>query len=333
MIKKRNLDPSLIQWIMTTTGLGPGVGEIRYLVPASSSTSQYRTQLQSMGVEDEDMYDDFVKAENALTGYRNDSLLVFPGTYTVTASTAWDKPNTHIIGLGGPLSQGAMGTSALINCETTAVASVVDVQGSNCQFHNIQMRNVAANAGNLCALKLSLGVNFYSKNSHYNGQGAATQVATAGACAVWLYTATAGKPWGARFDDCKIGDAGEVVRTAGPIIYFSGTAAGTAKYIDFRDCVIEGWSQTAANPAVHFAANYCADRWIRFKNSLFFNYYVNNVANLTQVFDNDCGTTLKVILQNSSQTGWAAWNSDGLQYIYTDVAAAGATGGLMTATT
>ena len=50
-IKKRNLDPALVQWIMTQTGLGVGIGEIHWVAPATSATSQYRAQLQNMGVE------------------------------------------------------------------------------------------------------------------------------------------------------------------------------------------------------------------------------------------------------------------------------------------
>jgi len=313
--------------------LGIGCGNVYYTATTKTSSNLYYAKLIENGVEDSKIFTTLATAYAATTGDQNDVIVATPGTYTETASIAWAKNNTHLIGTAGPLSRGGMGTGVCFNCATVAIESVVDVQGSNCQFYDIQLRNVAANAGNLCALKVSDGVNFYAQGCHFNGQGAATQVATAGACALWLYTDSGGKPWGATFKDCKIGDAGEIVRTAGPIIYFSGGAAGTAKYVSFIDCVIEGWSETAATPAVEFNENYCIDRYVLFKNSVFYNYYVNNAANLTQVFDNDCGTTFKVLLKNTSQTGWAAWNSDGLQYIYTDVAAAGATGGLMTATT
>ena len=318
--------------VLGSQAIGPGIGNLFYLV-TNKTTDVYYNLLLKRRVPEDQIFTTLASAEDAMTSGRNDTLFVYPGTHTVTASLTWDKNNTHLVGCGGPLSRGGMGSGVYINCETAAVAQVIDVQGSNVEFHNVQLRNVAANAGNLCGLKVSSGVNFYASRCQFSGQGAATQVATAGTCALWLYTASTGKPWGATFENCKIGDAGELVRTVGAVIYFSGTAGGTAKYVDFVDCVIEGWSQTAANPAVHFAANYCIDRWVRFKNCEFFNYYVNNVANLTQVFDNDCGTTFKVMLHNTCQTGYTAWNSDGLQYIFTDSPAAGATGGLMTATT
>ena len=37
MIRKRNLDPSLVNWIMNETGLGPGIGEIHYVAAATSA--------------------------------------------------------------------------------------------------------------------------------------------------------------------------------------------------------------------------------------------------------------------------------------------------------
>lgn len=100
MIKKRNLDNSLIQWIMTVTGLGPGVGEIHYVAPAQSSTSQFRTQLQTMGVErTQPIYSTVQAAITAKVDYRNDVILVMPGTYAETVVDAIYQ-NAHLIGLG-----------------------------------------------------------------------------------------------------------------------------------------------------------------------------------------------------------------------------------------
>lgn len=79
MIKKRNLDPSLIQWIMNETGFGPMVGDIRYVAPAESATSQFRTQLNDMGVNEVET--SINTAIGKVTAYRNDVVLVAPGAY------------------------------------------------------------------------------------------------------------------------------------------------------------------------------------------------------------------------------------------------------------
>ena len=99
MIKKRNLDPSLINWIMNQTGIGPGIGEIFFVAPASSATSQYRTQLQSMGIErDNVIYTEPATAIAATEDYRNDVVLIYPGTYTT--GIADDLNAIHLLGLG-----------------------------------------------------------------------------------------------------------------------------------------------------------------------------------------------------------------------------------------
>jgi len=325
-----NLSNSIRNWVMATTGLGPGVGDIHYLV--ANDSAYYAWLRDDLHQSDSKIHHSFADGEDALTASRNDCLLVYPGTYTVTAQTVWDKNLTHLIGMAGPRSRGAMG-GTLINCVTTTVANVVELEGNNCQFHNVQLRNVAANAGNLAALKLTDGVNFYAKGCHFSGQGAATQVATAGNCAVWFYTDSGGKPWGATFVDCKIGDAGEVVRTAGSPLFFSGGSALTPKYIEFHNCVIEGWTQTASVATVDLSANYCIDRYLLFKDTLFYNYYVNNAGTATEVFDNGCGTTFNALLFNCMQQGHAAWNTTGLNYFYGNSATPSATGGLATALT
>jgi hypothetical protein len=314
MIKRRNLDPSLVGWLMNTLGLGPGIGDVHHV--AGADTAYYSWLRDDLKVDPAHIHYSVAAGEDALTASRNDVLLVHPDTYTVTASLTWDKHMTHLVGLGGPLSRGAMGNGCLMNCETTGVGQLIDVQGHNCQFHNINLRNDYASANNLSALKLSTGRNFFGKNLHLVGQCAATQVATAAACALWFYSSGSARPWGAKFQDCKIGDAGEIVRTAGGPIYFSGTTAYTLKDVEFENCRIVGWAETVTCPAVTFAANYCADRYILFKDTLFFNYWTNNEDSCNQVFSNSCGTTLYIVLMNSTAVGYDAWDDSGFDRTY-----------------
>jgi len=99
MINKRNLHPSLIQWIMTQAGLDIGSGELHWVAPDASSTSQYRTWLQTMGVEkDYKIHTTIQAALNETTDYRNDVVLVFPGTYA--ESLVKDLAGTQVIGIG-----------------------------------------------------------------------------------------------------------------------------------------------------------------------------------------------------------------------------------------
>ena len=85
MIQLDNLDPSLVQWIMQQTGLGPGIGELFWVAPAASATSQFRTQLQRWGVEQNyKIYTAPATAHAAMVANRNDVMLIMPGKYTGT---------------------------------------------------------------------------------------------------------------------------------------------------------------------------------------------------------------------------------------------------------
>ncbi len=125
MIKKRNLDPSLIQWIMATSGFGPMVGDIRYVAPDVSSTSQFRSQLYDMGVDDVE-----TSIETALgktTSYRNDVVLVAPGTYAETVYQA-NMFNKALLGCG-PSPDAAIiaptdGHALLVGVEGTAALTM-----------------------------------------------------------------------------------------------------------------------------------------------------------------------------------------------------------------
>jgi len=314
--------------------LGVGAGQVYYTVTEKSATNYFYVQLTKNGIPGNRIFLTLAAAYAATTSGQNDVIVATPGTYTETATTTWANDNTHLVGVGGPQSRGNMGNSVCFNTTTITLASVVEVTGDNCCFYNVQLRNAGANAACLSALKVSDGENFYAEGCHFVGHAAATQVGTANTCSLWLYTASTGKPWGATFVNCKIGDAGERVRTDGYPIYISGTAGGTAKYVTFDNCVIEGWCETAAKPSVYFAANYCIDRYILFKDCFFFNYWVNQADTQGEVIGNACGTTFYCVLMGSTcNAGFTAWNTTGLAYIHACGPAAGATMGTAVAAT
>jgi pectin methylesterase-like acyl-CoA thioesterase len=154
MIKRRNLSPSLVNWIMTESGLGPGIGHIRYLVATSTA---YRTQLGDLGVDESDMYTDLLTAYNATTTDRNDIIFVMPGVYEVTAAVAWSKSHVHMIGLAGPLISGDWTTadSCVIYTDTITVADVITLTGHGCIFKNLVIENYGANAANVSAVRVA----------------------------------------------------------------------------------------------------------------------------------------------------------------------------------
>ena len=327
MIKKRNLDPSLVQWIMTQTGLGPGVGEVFYVAPAASATSQYKTQLESMGVNVVHALPS--TAETYMTAYRNDVMLVAPGAYAETAEIAWDKANSHIIGLAGP-HQGSdyseFGVS--IYSVTTDVAEVVDCTGHHSQFHNVNFTNAGNNAACLAAFNLDT-YNCVFKGCAFHGVMTAGQDDVVAAAA--LYIDQAGfYPY---FEDCQIGqnewDAREGANS-GVLRYVSGGSAGAPSNGVFRRCRFLSRSDTAtvamvAVPSVDFIGR----AWL-FDNCFFHNLSTTQ-TNLNQAFyvnTSSSDNIPSVNLHHCMASGIDEWQNGDVDAVVADMPIVGIGGGL-----
>jgi hypothetical protein len=329
MIKKRNLDPSLVQWIMTQTGLGPGIGEIFYVAPAASSTSQYRTQLQSMGIKDDRIYLSPDTAYAAMVAGRNDVMLIAPGIYDLDAELAWSKANTHMIGLGGPNTLGDFyEPNVCVYTDSTSVASVVTVTGQNCQFHNVNFFQYGNNAACLTAFTLT-AYGCYLKNCAFMGATTAGTDNVVAAASLYI-GASAGYPI---FEDCTIGQNCWYAREGAlsGVLRFTNTSSATLPYNGkFIRCRFLSISETATVAMVALPANSCiAGTWL-FDNCSFENYSVNWAANLNQVFYDACGTSHGIVLHHCMALGIDEWQDadGGNNYIGSDMPIVGLGGGL-----
>jgi len=329
MIKKRNLDNSLIQWIMTQTGLGPGIGDIRYLVPAVSSTSQYRTQLQSMGVTNGDMFTTLAAAENVLTANRNDVLLIMPGSYTQTTELAWDKDHTHILGLGGPNNAGDHSLSGVtIYMATAQIVETIDITADRCVFQNLLVGNGGNHATNVGAVNVD-GWGNYFKNVAFIGS-IATNQNTAAAAASLLIDRLGHFPI---FEDCIIGQNNWGVRSGANsgVLRFVGTTAPAPQNGTFRRCQFISRSDTNTCAMIALPASTCIDRPWLFEDCMFHNYSPNNATAMNKVIYEACATTYSIILKNCVASGFTEWQTGdkGHAWIGTDVANAGTAGGIV----
>jgi len=303
MIKKRNLDASLIQWIMSVTGLGPGVGEIKYVAPATSSTSQFRVQLESMGTLSGDIYTTPAKAEAAMEGYRNDVMLVAPGSYAGTTSLAWDKDYSHAIGLAGPRSWSDYGEPGVSMYTTTAAqANFINITGDYCQFHGINFANNGANTGNLSAVLLN-GYGGIMKGCSFDGAMNTTNCVAA-AAAVYVHSSAHDYV----FEDCRIGDASWFTRDSANCGQLSFT--GTNSYNGlFKKCLFQMSSATATCALVRVASNNGLRLDTIFDNCIFVNENTNWGGNLNQVFyqNGQAQTTCRILLKDCCMSGFDEW--------------------------
>lgn len=332
------VDYSLRQWIMGALGVGPGVGRIKILAPVDSATSSYRTTLHDLGVSYNDMYTDLATAYTELRAYQNDVLLVMPGDYTVSSEVTWAKSNTHLIGCGGPNQRmaPAAGTSGMVRFYATFDPGNTDyalfkVTGDYVQFHGFQTRYTYNDANAIADLKI-IGKNFYGKGLHLRAGGGANQINALSGIPLWIDTSVAGQANCGTMEDCWIGDPHGTARTGGcGCVYFPGIA-GQGTSWEFKKCRFLQTSETAAVSAVQLgaaaAAAECAERYMLFENCLFYNFSVNLLQILTQVFTDNCTTTHMILLKNSAQYGWGKWTNSGT-YVFGDQPAGNGAGGKM----
>jgi len=314
MIKKRNLDPSLVQWIMTTTGIGPGIGAIKYLVPAQSSTSQYREWLNGMGVLESDMFTDMPTAYAALEAYRNDVLLVFPGTYTQTAKITWAKDSTHLVGVGSPNQRipATAGTSGNVYFPcATAMTELFLITGHHCVLANFS--TYLSTATGVADIRVQGRVNTLKNIFMKSGQDA-TQIASA-VLGYGLYCdGSSGNYCNAlTVEGCHIGDPRNTTRTAGGMILMAGDGTNSGGHcIEFKDCVIAGWTETAGVSAVYQSGAKPIDRYTLWQDCTFYNFYTNLGGILTAGVFNDTvgGTHMNLLTGRTCQYGWNVWGNN-----------------------
>jgi hypothetical protein len=279
MIKRRNLDPSLKNWIMNVTGLGPGIGKVFYVAPAASSSSQYRAWLEYQGVGGDELFTTVAAAYAAAKTDRNDVILKAPGLETVTASLAWSKNRTHLIGLGGPQQKGYESGTGLTS-STITVASVINNTGVNNQFHNITVMNQGANATCLSAF-VNGGYGTRMIGCQVIGCAAATQAATALASS--LRIASGGYYFYA--ENCNFGstDFGTLGADTASVLLFE--AQGMSSDGKFVACNFGAQIDATTRPLIYVGSNGIDRDWI-FDRCEFYAFSANHGYKMAQVVTN-----------------------------------------------
>lgn len=308
--------------------IGPGLGEIYYVVAAKASTNAYYTLLKARGVKDSKIFTSPLDAYNATTASRNDTLCIYPGAYVLTAELAWANNFTHLLGLGGPNTHGDYSEpNCVIYTDTITNASTVTVTGNNCQMINMTFSNAGANAACLTAFTAN-AYGCYYRGCSFQGNMTAEQLATAAAASLYV----AGGGMFNHFIDCQIGNDqwGKRSGANSGQIRFTGTVQPNG--IIFKDCRVVSWSQTTTCAAVALPANGAVGRGLTFDNCLFYNLNDSAWTNMSNVFyDNDmAGQT--IVLKDCAAYGYAEWQANGAgvdRRIFSNMGVATAGGGLM----
>lgn len=322
MIKRRNLDPSLIAWILSQ-GFGPYVGDIKFACRADSSGSRaYVSWLRDyMGVDDTDIYIGTTApslAYAACTAGRGDVVVVMPGWYNLSTGLDMSKRDTHIIGASSMPQIGMYGSPAVLytSVTTTSNGYTVLMSAEQNSLRNVTVSAYGNHANQKSALKITQS-NMWLKAVTIFNFGGATIAGTANATDLWIDTSVPGGT-SSLFEDCIIGNSGTTVRssTSSSVILFGTTgSAGGGQNVFFKNCKILSKAETAGIPIVRMPANYTADRIHLYENCTFYNFWTNWGGSLNQCFDDQCTTTHTVALKNCALFGVTAWQTTDTGYI------------------
>lgn len=236
-ILKRGLDPSLIQWIQSQAGFGPMVGNIRYVAPDVSSTSQFRSQLYDMGVDEVE-----TSIETALgssENYRNDVVLVAPGTYAETVYQA-NMFNKALLGCG-PSPDAAIiaptdGHALLVGVEGTAALTM-----SNSIIKNMTFKTPSTSNTTWAALGIAYITNSVIEDCKFMGT-TTTGYTTSATIGLQIGNRTE-TPWEFsernRISRCYFGTQGSRLQELGVGILVGAYASAAPAHRGFSSNIIE----------------------------------------------------------------------------------------------
>lgn len=296
--------------------IGPGIGEIFYLVK-NRTTDVYYNLLLERRVPEDQIFTTIATAEDAMTAGRNDTLFVYPGDHIVTSSITWDKSMTNIVGVGSKNQRFQPSTltagGVRLTCTTTAVAEILNITGDYVSLYGVGTFNSAADTGNKSDINIS-GKNFFADYCSFRGGNSSTQTqnATAG-IPIWVDSAIAGAGNAMWVRNSVIGSAGNTDRTKGPgCVYFEGGAAAGFNPV-FENCLLSTRISTAnlnQSCLVLLEGNYAVDRELLFKNCNFYNFVENLASQLDYAIQDECATTHSITIdQNCTATGIDAWTN------------------------
>jgi hypothetical protein len=336
-----------IGWWNVFGGCGfPGMGQIFHVVYAKASTDLYYSYLIENGVDDGTIYATLAGAYAACVANRNDTIFVYPGLYTVTATLDWTKDHTHIVGVGPKHKfDRSAEYNLLFYTDTAAVDSIIHLTGDYCSFQNIALQNGlsggSATAANLAALLLQ-GHGNHFKNVTFRGMHSATQAASNDCSSLEVNSGARG----CLFEECTFGHQAYGIKRTNTatghlrIDYDTADLPNPSNMI-FKDCLFlsrdTGTVGTdLGTPAVYHATNVAADRLWFFDNCYFDSWSDNWANRAAEVFKNSGSvTTSNFRLHRCGASGYTNWTasqhgygSAGTWWLESDMPITGTGGGL-----
>jgi hypothetical protein len=264
-------------------------GKVIHVKPYSGADGQD-------GLSPESAVKTLVKALALATADQNDIILLYSESNTAanttdyqSATLTWNKNLVHLIGIGADAMYSQRARIGQLST-ATGVSPLVNVTANACMFKNLSIFHGVDDNTSLIALRVSGKGNVF-ENVHIGGMGHATQV-TAGATSLKLDGANENV-----FRKCVIGlDTTTRDNSAEGEIWLDGASLRNV----FDDCLIVAFISSAGYEHVVFEDSLAIDRYVMFKNCIFYSISGNNAAPQDQIFEFKASLTQgHVILHDS----------------------------------
>jgi len=244
------------------------------------------------------------QALNLCTSNNND-VIFLTGTVHVTATVAWSKNRTHLIGLAPPLNSEAR--ARISQTGSTAFTPLVNVTGAECIFQNIgAFHGFAALTNQICWAEAG------QRNSYSNCAFLGMGNATGGASQTGSRSLTVGGAGGGgenTFTNCIIG-LDTITRSAAnaSLEFINGTPRNV-----FRNCIFPCLTSSASALFVLAAAS-SMDRFQYFDNCAFINAISSTATTMTVGMTVSASAGGMVLLNNPISVGATAIATTGNVY-------------------
>lgn len=284
----------------------PYVGKVFYVDPTNGNDTT------NDGLRPTNAYKTIANAEDDMTSYNHDVVILLPGGTAGTAETAtitWDKHYCHLMGTTAPT--GISQRSRMVTT-TDSVDPCLTISGNGCIFKNIQLATYQASNDVLVSLT---GDRNYFENVHFAGIGHATAGDDASARCLAL---TGGAE--NRFVDCNFGLDTIARSTTNATVEFASASSRNV----FEHCRFIMWADNVGPNHVLFTGGSAIDRWAHFDNCTWYSFWTNNVDKVTHVFDLAAQTATGHVLMTGRQVmvGFDDWEAADSGRMYFEPASA-----------
>ena len=248
----------------------------------------------------------------------NNDVVFFTGSIHITATLAWSKNNTHLIGLCDPVRRGKRARIAVTG--TTAFAPLVDVTATGCWFKDFGTFYGFNSASNNTICWYEEGGRNYYDNVEFLGFGDGT-ASTGTSNITGARALKVGGIGENTFSNCVLGVDTESRAAANYTLEFvtGGTPAVGTPRNHFEHCFFEMYAGAATAAHILIGAD-GIDRYVKFEDCIFNNAVKSGATTINQVANLNAAIGGLIYVSKSIWLGATHWETSTTNQCYFDAA-------------